>query len=137
MSAQLVRESLEFVESAGKKDVKSRKGNDAQNLNRKKKRGGRVMQRKPKKEIACSGQVQLSVEELRMRLRVHEDHTEGNVLFLQRLGDRSCWDAEASNKIFERSVKCRTEKSSSELKEESTVFTEEDFNKFEEEYFVN
>jgi hypothetical protein len=35
---------------AGKKDVKSRKGNDAQNLNRKKKRGGRVMQRKPKKE---------------------------------------------------------------------------------------
>jgi len=39
--------------------------------------------------------------------------------------------------IFERSVKCRTDKSSSELKEESTVFTEEDFKKFEEEYFVN
>lgn len=39
--------------------------------------------------------------------------------------------------IFERSVKCRTEKSSSELKEESTVFTEDDFKKFEEEYFVN
>jgi hypothetical protein len=41
--------------------------------------------------------------------------------------------------IFERSVKCRTDKSSSELKEESepTVFTEEDFKKFEEEYFVS
>jgi hypothetical protein len=39
--------------------------------------------------------------------------------------------------IFERSVKCRTDKSSSEPKEESTVFTEEDFKKFEEEYFVN
>jgi hypothetical protein len=39
--------------------------------------------------------------------------------------------------IFERSVKSRTEKPSSEPKEESTVFTEEDFKKFEEEYFVN
>jgi hypothetical protein len=39
--------------------------------------------------------------------------------------------------IFERSVKSRTDKSSSEPKEESTVFTEEDFKKFEEEYFAN
>jgi hypothetical protein len=35
---------------AGKKDVKSRKGNDAHNLHRKKKRDGMVMRRKPKKE---------------------------------------------------------------------------------------
>jgi hypothetical protein len=35
---------------AGKKDVKSRKGNDAQKLHRKKKRDGMVMRRKPKKE---------------------------------------------------------------------------------------
>jgi hypothetical protein len=35
---------------AGKKDVKSRKGNDAQNLHRKKKRDGMVTRRKPKKE---------------------------------------------------------------------------------------
>jgi hypothetical protein len=39
--------------------------------------------------------------------------------------------------IFERSVKSRTEKPSTEPKEESTVFSEEDFKKFEEEYFVN
>jgi hypothetical protein len=39
--------------------------------------------------------------------------------------------------IFERSVKRRTEKPASEPEEESTVFTEEDFKKFEEEYFVN
>jgi len=35
---------------AGKKDVKSRKGNDAQKLHRKKKRDGIVTRRKPKKE---------------------------------------------------------------------------------------
>jgi len=35
---------------AGKKDVKSRKGNDAQKLHRKKKRDGMVTRRKPKKE---------------------------------------------------------------------------------------
>jgi hypothetical protein len=34
----------------GKKDAKSRKGSDVQNLHRKKKRSGRVMQRKQKKE---------------------------------------------------------------------------------------
>lgn len=49
--------------------------------------------------VACSGRAQLSIEELRMRLRVHEDHTEGNVLFLQRLGDRSFSDATATNKV--------------------------------------
>jgi len=49
--------------------------------------------------VECSGRAQLSVEELRMRLRVHEDRTEGNVRFLQRLGARSCWDAKATNKV--------------------------------------
>jgi len=49
--------------------------------------------------VECGGRVQLSVEELRMRLRVHEDRTEGNVRFLQRLGARSCWDAKATNKV--------------------------------------
>jgi hypothetical protein len=39
--------------------------------------------------------------------------------------------------IFERTVRRRKEKPSSEPKEDSTVFTEEDFKKFEEEYFVN
>jgi hypothetical protein len=48
--------------------------------------------------VASSGGVQLSVEEL-MRLPVQEDHTEGNVHFLQRLGDRSCLDAKAANKV--------------------------------------
>ena len=43
--------------------------------------------------------MQLSVEELRMRLRVDRDRTEGNVHFLQRLGARSCWDAKATNKV--------------------------------------
>ena len=129
LSAKLARESLELVKSAGKKDVKSRKGNDAQKLHRKKKRDRIVTRRKPKTDVECSGGMQLSVEELRMRLRVHEYRTEGNVRFLQRLGARSCWIAKATNKIFERSVKCRTYKQSSELKEESTVFTEEDFNK--------
>jgi hypothetical protein len=43
--------------------------------------------------------VQLSVEELRMRLRVHEDRTEGNVRLLQRLGDRSSLDVKAANKV--------------------------------------
>ena len=99
MSAKLARESLELVESAGKKDVKSRKGSDAQKLHRKKKRDGMVTRRKPKREIECSGRVQLSVEELRMRLRVHEDRTEGNVRLLQRLGARSCCDAKATNKV--------------------------------------
>jgi hypothetical protein len=49
--------------------------------------------------VATSGGVQLSVEELLMRLPVHEDCTEGNVRFLQRLGDRSCLDAKAANKV--------------------------------------
>ena len=49
--------------------------------------------------VECSGRVQLSVEELRMRLRVHEDRTEGNVRLLQRLGARSCCDAKATNKV--------------------------------------
>jgi hypothetical protein len=35
---------------AGKKDVKSSKGSDAQKLHRKKKRDGMVTKRKPKKE---------------------------------------------------------------------------------------
>jgi hypothetical protein len=35
---------------AGKKDVKSRKGNDARKLHRMKKRDGMVTRRKPKKE---------------------------------------------------------------------------------------
>lgn len=121
---------------AGEKSVKSRKGNDAKNLHRTKKHGA-VLQRKLKTKIATSGGVQLSVEELLMRLPVHEDCTEGNVRFLQRLGDRSCLDAKAANKIFERAVKSRKENPTSEPKEESTVFTEEDFKKFEEEYFVN
>jgi len=49
--------------------------------------------------VECSGRMELSVEELRMRLRVHEDRTEGNVRFLQRLGARSCRDAKATNKV--------------------------------------
>lgn len=49
--------------------------------------------------VECSGQVELSVEELRMRLRVHEDRTEGNVRFLQRLGARSFSDTKATNKV--------------------------------------
>jgi hypothetical protein len=49
--------------------------------------------------VECSGQMKMSVEELCMRLHVHEDHTEGNVRFLQRLGARSCWDAKATNKV--------------------------------------
>jgi hypothetical protein len=46
--------------------------------------------------IATSGGVQLSVEDVRMRQPVHEDCTEGNIRFLQRLGDRSCLDAKSS-----------------------------------------
>ncbi|KDR12666.1 hypothetical protein L798_13325 [Zootermopsis nevadensis] len=136
MSAALARESLELVESAGKKHVRPRQAIDAKNLHRKNKQSG-IVQKKLRKEVASCGGVQLSVEELRMRLRVHEDRTEGNVRLLQRLGDCSSLDVKTANKIFERSVKSRTEKPSSESKEESTMFTEEDFKKFEEEYFVN
>jgi hypothetical protein len=49
--------------------------------------------------VATSGGVQLSVEDLLMRQPVHEDCTEGNVRFLQRLGERSCLDAKAANKV--------------------------------------
>lgn len=136
MSAALARESLDLVDSAGEKCEKSRKGNDTKKLHGTKKNCA-VLQRKLKTEIATSGGMQLSVEELLMRLPVHEDCTEANVHFIERLGDRSCLDATAANKIFERAVKSRKENPPSEPKEESTAFTEEDFKKFEEEYFVN
>jgi hypothetical protein len=48
--------------------------------------------------VTTSGGVQMSVEDL-MRLPVHEDCTEGNIRFLQRLGDRSCLDAKAANRV--------------------------------------
>lgn len=133
MSAALVRESLELVESSGKKKSGP---NDAKVLHRKKKQHS-VVEKKLKHKVVSSGGKQLSMEDLRMRLRVHEDRTEGNVRMLQKLGDRSTLDESAINKIFQRAVKTTIELPSSAPKEGTTVFTDEDFEKFEQEYFVN
>jgi hypothetical protein len=58
--------------------------------------------------VGSSSAVPLTVEELRMRLRVHKDHTEGNLNLLQRLADRSSLDVKAANKVsLEYTDTCR------------------------------
>jgi hypothetical protein len=47
-----VRRNVCILHTYRKENVKSRHGNDAKNLHRKKKQGGKVMQRKWKKEIS-------------------------------------------------------------------------------------
>ncbi|PSN31732.1 DNA/RNA-binding protein KIN17 [Blattella germanica] len=137
--------------SSGKRHVKTKQGKISKNFPGKKKQND-IEQKKLKKTgtdlcdfninwvfptVATSDGVQLSIEELRMRLRVHEDRTEGNVRMLQRLGEKTNIDEGAVNKIFRRAVKGKSEVKAPEPKQESTVFTEEEFQKFEEEYFVN
>ena len=65
--------------------------------------------------MATSDGVQLSIEELRMRLRVHEDRTEGNVRMLQRLGETSYLDESAANKVCSRSYKISRSSKSKKL----------------------
>nr|CAD7453283.1 unnamed protein product [Timema tahoe] len=79
------------------------------------------------------GTYKLTVDDVRKKLRTEGDRTEENLRQLQLLGGTD-FDRETAYKIFDRAVKKTSEE---KPMEDTTVFTEEDFENFEKEYFVN
>ncbi|GLH04412.1 DNA/RNA-binding protein KIN17 [Gryllus bimaculatus] len=76
-----------------------------------------------------------SVAEAVKRMRSEGDKTEENIRKLELLGSLDI-DSAIAKKIINRAVKSKEEEVKIE-EPQGTVFTEEDFEKFEKEYFVN
>ncbi|XP_043486140.1 active regulator of SIRT1-like [Polistes fuscatus] len=76
----------------------------------------------------------VNIEEAKKRLESKKDLTEENVQNLLLLSSNHL-DQHMVDKVLKRAVEKRyTKKLKKKKKQESTVFTEEDFKKFEEEY---
>ncbi|KAL2738160.1 active regulator of SIRT1-like isoform X1 [Vespula maculifrons] len=76
----------------------------------------------------------VTVYEAKKRLETKKDLMEENIQNLLLLSS-NCLDQHTVNKVLKRAVKKRyIPKEKKKAKQESTVFTEEDFKKFEQEY---
>ncbi|XP_046404602.1 active regulator of SIRT1 isoform X1 [Ischnura elegans] len=129
MSTSVLKRALELF----KEDESINKGVDGEDANELKKR------KKPKL-IKDAGKKKKSVSswqtaaDIRRRLQP-SDRTSDNLQALILLNSTSV-DKDVASKIMSRASR-RNFVKTEEVKEENTVFTEEDFEKFEKEYFVS
>lgn len=78
----------------------------------------------------------VTVYEAQRKLGIQENHIDENAKKLLMLSNK-CVEPDTANKLFERAVKKRyVPKLKEKKQEETTAFTEEDFQKFEAEYVV-
>lgn len=137
MSSSLVRKALELVET----EPAAR----AQSLKRVQKNDSRQDLRKKKKinqgQFRVLGDVRseaaLQVETARRTSSKSKDRTRENLKHLAVLGKTDAANFKKAHKIFERTVKSRRPVDDTTPENTASVFTEEDFKKFEEEYFVS
>ncbi|XP_033209138.1 active regulator of SIRT1-like [Belonocnema kinseyi] len=91
--------------------------------------------KKSKTETPVNRSSRLNIYEAKKRLEAKTDPTEGNIKKLLLLGN-SRLDSETADKLIERAVKKRYIHKEEKREEQTTVFTEEDFKKFEQEYLA-
>ncbi|XP_049859539.1 uncharacterized protein LOC126354162 isoform X1 [Schistocerca gregaria] len=130
MSSALLRKSLRLFEDDLTEKGKKKRKTDQRNNEHTEQKGITRWKTNKKKNPKQKGVVNL--EEIRKELQLKKNFTEENLKRLQILRYGQI-DQAIANKILERASKCT--KGDKNLKtEDTTVFTEEDFKNFEEEY---
>ncbi|CAH1968265.1 unnamed protein product [Acanthoscelides obtectus] len=142
MSASLVRKSLQIVDPEYNINKQSRKKKkDVLSIAPQNHKLTKKFQRRGAKTIKIgllSSEKKLTVAELRKQLKPKQEILKENLKKLQLIKEASKveLDRETVAKIVERAVTKRPiKKRSKKTKNQKTVFTEEDFKTFEEEYF--
>jgi len=138
MSSSLVRKSLELVESEldnrAQPLKQTRKNELLKNLKVRKKK----YQSQTKRVLGdVRSEAALQVELARRISSVKQDRTSENLKNLVLLSSSNSVDFKKAHKIFEQTVRKSRITDETAPESSSSVFTEEDFRKFEEEYFVN
>ncbi|XP_071107480.1 active regulator of SIRT1-like [Haliotis cracherodii] len=130
MSAELVRKSLELFEDTNfeKKDAKGKAKKQCNTNKQGVQKQHQQHASKKKKKKAFRSAIEKHQAESR------KDHTADNIHLLQQLTDVAKTDETFTKKVFGYT---ETNTSHEPKEEESTVFTEADFEKFEKEYNFN
>ncbi|XP_014215705.1 active regulator of SIRT1 [Copidosoma floridanum] len=143
MSNALVRKSLELLgyETAINKGTSKKKKNKSSGVIDLIPTNHRILSKNKKKgsSYVLKRTSKTTVYQVKQQLKSKIDPTEDNVQRLLLLGSNKL-DPETTDKIFSRAVKkpYKSKTKEEKLKEEEenrTAFNEEDFKKFEEEYF--
>lgn len=130
MSTSLVKKSLQLLDSPKsiKSDTNSKKTENSLVRNR------RIEKAKWRRGAADVRSSMIErVEKIRKQVKEKHDFTEENLRLLKTLSSQAVDEKEAS-KIFKRAKRADEEDIEIVKPEEKTVFTEEDFKMFEQEY---
>ncbi|KAJ8924564.1 hypothetical protein NQ315_000713 [Exocentrus adspersus] len=142
MSASLVRKGLEIVESAHdtgykrnkrKKEVFQLVPENQKVIAKNRQKGGKV-----ETVNLLSHKNKVNVTDIRKKIKTKDQILKDNLkkLKLIKKASRISLDKDIIHQIIERAVTRRpVTKKKQQEKDKKTVFTEEDFKKFEEEYF--
>uniref|UniRef100_A0A6M2DIU7 Putative active regulator of sirt1-like copidosoma floridanum n=1 Tax=Xenopsylla cheopis TaxID=163159 RepID=A0A6M2DIU7_XENCH len=120
MSASLVHKSLQILKSD---TVLSQD-----------KKSNEVKKRKKNNKKAGNSTKKITLKQLQQTVEDEKHKLEANLHKLQLLSSRKL-DSETAEKVFKRTVKNSKPKEEEIVDTEGTAFTEEDFFKFEQEYF--
>lgn len=134
MSTSLLKKSLRLFEDDEKRE-KSVKKKPSQ---RKVERVIRKSSTAVKKQATLKDRKVKSAIELFVKKHPKQDRTLENLALLEKLSHKKTITEESANKIFSYQLRKQHKaiEKTPKKKDNSTVFTEEDFLKFEQEYFV-
>ncbi|KAI9555849.1 putative active regulator of SIRT1-like [Daphnia sinensis] len=134
MSTSLLKKSLRLFEDEEKREKSVKKKSSQRKTER-------VIQKSStaiKKQATLKDRKVKSAIEVFVKKHPKQDKTLENLALLEKLSQKKTITEESANKIFSYQLKKqhKTIEKAPKKKENSTVFTEEDFLKFEREYFV-
>lgn len=138
MSSSLVRRALELVETEPPNKVqpgKKTRKNDFVNDSKIQKKRKQCHSRRVLGDVKSDAALQVDIA--RKISSGKEDLTSQNLKKLVALGSSKSVDFKRAQKILERTVKTRKPVDEVVTEVSASAFTEEDFKKFEEEYFVS
>ena len=138
MSSSLVRQSLELVESElddRTQSLRKTRKNDSRKGLKSKKKG--VKGHHSRVLGDDRSEAALQVERAKRTSSSKQDRTTENLKSLLRLSSSKSVDFMKAQEIFDKTVKRRKIIDNTAPETTSSAFTEEDFKKFEEEYFVS
>ncbi|KAK3916645.1 Active regulator of SIRT1 [Frankliniella fusca] len=133
MSSSLVRKALELLETEHVDRARSVKNDSRQDL--KKRRKSTQVQLRILGDVKSEAALQVEIAKRTTAKR--KDRTRENLKCLAVLGNTTTADSKKAQKIFERTVKSKRPVDDTAPDSSASAFTEEDFRKFEEEYFVS
>jgi len=130
MSTSLLKKSLRLFEEKSEKVSKSKAQNQGRKSNK--------VSKTPKKQPTLKDRKIKSALDAYAKKNPNEDKTEDNLAILLKLSQKKKLDKAAADKILSYHLQKHRKvvEVEPQKKKEGTVFTDEDFLKFEQEYFV-